>query len=375
MKKVIAVVHNAVRDISLPDEEDVLFQVKAVSNALEELGFLPVALPCDLNLNALSEKLAEIAPAAVFNLVESLDGHGRLIHVVPDLLDALNIPYSGCTADSIYITSNKVMAKERMAAWGLPTAEWIKPIKNCPDVDTIENRETETIMHAGSNDNAYEKEKSVVWIIKSLWEHASLGLEQENLVKGTSCEIAKILPERAPALGGSCFAERFISGREFNISLLAGKDYPQNDDDNLPGNCTGESHSGEPWVLPPAEIVFKGFNENQAKIVGYRAKWVEDAEEYRNTSRNFEFIPEDEPLLKRLEKLAIGCWHCFDLKGYARVDFRVDEEGNPFILEINANPCISPDAGFAAAMERAGISYKSGVEHIIACLMPDLRQQ
>jgi len=63
--------------------------------------------------------------------------------------------------------------------------------------------------------------------------------------------------------------------------------------------------------------------------------------------------------------MALRCWQCFGLKGYARVDFRVDENGNSFILEINANPCISPDAGFAAALDRAQIDYSYAVEQIL----------
>jgi D-alanine-D-alanine ligase len=67
--------------------------------------------------------------------------------------------------------------------------------------------------------------------------------------------------------------------------------------------------------------------------------------------------PEDTILISELKRLAIECWKVFGLRGYARVDFRVDTQGRPWILEINANPCLSPDAGFAAAAAYAGISY------------------
>jgi D-alanine-D-alanine ligase len=59
------------------------------------------------------------------------------------------------------------------------------------------------------------------------------------------------------------------------------------------------------------------------------------------------------------------CWRRFDLNGYARVDFRVDAELQPWILEVNVNPCLSPDAGFAAALERAGIDYASAIQRIV----------
>jgi D-alanine-D-alanine ligase len=331
----IAVVHNAVSDNSLPDEQDVLVQVKSVSAALEQLGYRPVAIPCDLNLERLKSDLNTLTPRAAFNLVESLDGHGRLIQVVPALLAALGIAYAGCPAEAIYATSHKIMAKERMRAAGLSTADWINPVPM-------------DIPWAGAARLA-EKKRSFppvkLWIIKSLWEHASLGLEQENLVTASVEEMASLLKHRARDLGGACFAEAFIDGREFNLSLL-------------------ETDAGVK-VLPPAEILFHGFNPHSPKIVGYRAKWISDSMEYNNTPRSFDFLAADQHLLERLETIALECWHLFGLKGYARVDFRVDKTNTPFVLEINANPCISPDAGFVAALDRAGIEFTQAVDAIL----------
>ncbi|MFH1152718.1 MAG: D-alanine--D-alanine ligase [Pseudomonadota bacterium] len=337
MRQTIAVVHNAVRDSSLPDEQDVLTQVKVVSQAVEQLGYEPVAVPCSLDLEALKKVLAELQPMAVFNLVESLDGHGRLIHVVPALVEALGIPYTGCPAEAVYATSHKVMAKERMRAAGLPTADWINPMP--PDIPWA------GAAAAGESKSWGGASAQGVWIIKSLWEHASLGLEQENLVTGTPETIALLLTGRARDLGGACFAERFIEGREFNLSLIGMGDTVR--------------------VLPPAEILFKGFGDDKPKIVGYRAKWIPEADEYHNTPRCFDFPARDAALLFTLEDLACRCWRCFGLRGYARVDFRVDVSGNPFILEVNTNPCISPDAGFAAALDRAGIPFSDCVARIL----------
>jgi D-alanine-D-alanine ligase len=88
--------------------------------------------------------------------------------------------------------------------------------------------------------------------------------------------------------------------------------------------------------------------------------------EYINTPRRFEFPLSDRALLDELEALARRCWTAFDLHGYARVDFRVDSDGQPWILEVNANPCLSPDAGFAAALQQDGLSFTDAVERIIA---------
>jgi D-alanine-D-alanine ligase len=330
MNRSIAVVHNAVTDPAGPDEADVLVQVDAVSEALKDLGYDPIPVPCTLDLAALKQTLEKIRPLGVFNLVESLENRGSLIHVVPALLDTMAVPYTGCPAPAVYATSHKVMAKERLYLAGLPTPAWINPFPA--------DMPWQGGMDSGDDPNA-------LWIIKSVWEHGSLGLEAENLVTGTAKTVTRLLKARAPGLGRACFAEQFISGREFNLSLLADR-------------------SGV-TVLPPAEILFPNTPAERPAMVGFRAKWHENSEEYRNTPRQFDFAPSDTPLLEELETLARRCWHLFHLAGYARVDFRVDPDGRPFILEVNTNPCLSPDAGFAAALKQADISYIDGIHRIV----------
>jgi D-alanine-D-alanine ligase len=117
-------------------------------------------------------------------------------------------------------------------------------------------------------------------------------------------------------------------------------------------------------VLPHAEIRFS-FPDDKPHVLGYKAKWDEGSFEYKNTVRTFDFVPEDSDLLKELSEIALESWKLFGLKGYARVDFRVDQDGKIYVLEINANPCISSDSGFVAAALRAGISQKELVKRIV----------
>ena len=70
-------------------------------------------------------------------------------------------------------------------------------------------------------------------------------------------------------------------------------------------------------------------------------------------------------MLATLKELALRCWKLFGLRGYARIDFRVDREGKPWILEVNANPCLSPDAGFSAATLRAGLTFPDVLRRIL----------
>jgi len=325
----IAVVHNALQADSAPDERDVLAQADAVSDALRELGHKTVRLTCGLNLSRVQSELRAIGPQLVFNLVESLDGTGRLIHLFPSLLDAMAIPYTGACAEALVLTSNKLLAKTLLDGAGLPTPAWSASGRAC-----------------GPGLFRRPRENPKRWIIKSIWEHASIGLDAEAIIEVSSDHLLQtLLEERAPRLGGACFAEAFIDGREFNLSLLEGPDGPQ--------------------VLPPAEILFEGFGAGQARIVDYKAKWDDGSYEYHHTPRRFDFDTVDEGLLEQLRTLALECWNLLGLRGYARVDFRVDRHDRPWILEINANPCLSPDAGFCAAVHRAGLSTTEAVWRIV----------
>ncbi len=330
----VVIAHNVVEKRDAPDERDVLVQAETVEAALGALGHEPVTLPCALDLAAVKHRLAGLRPDLVFNIVESLDGTGRLIHVVPSLLDALAVPYTGACAEAMLLTSHKIFAKQRLAAARLPTPAWIGPYP-CGVAGLPAGRQERTDAAEGP------------WIIKSLWEHASIGLSEETVALCDSAETASAqLPDRAARLGGACFAERFIEGREFNLALLASPAGPQ--------------------VLAPAEILFEGYADNRLRIVGYRAKWDAASFEFNHTPRRFVFPAADAALLAELRALALQCWRLFGLNGYARVDFRIDGGGRPWILEVNANPCLSPDAGFAAALDASGLQVAGAVERILA---------
>ena len=132
-----------------------------------------------------------------------------------------------------------------------------------------------------------------------------------------------------------------------------------------PGGATNGRGFVGPEVLLPAEIDFSAFPAGKPRIVGYSAKWCDDRFEYHHTPRRFDYEAADGPLLDELRRLSARCWECFELRGWVRVDFRVDRAGQPWILEINANPCLSPDAGFAAALAQCSIPYDQAIVRIL----------
>jgi len=323
----VVLLHDDVAGSDRPDDLDVFAQLEAVEAALAASGRTSTRLPFGLDLASARERLERERPDLVFNLVESVGGTGRLVHVAPALLDVLGFPYTGCPSAAVALASDKLLAKRLLARAGLPTPGWIDP-----------------------GDPAQPLEPGR-YVVKSVWEDASIGIDDAALVELLpGDDVAALLRDRAPRLGGAAFAESYIEGREIQIALL------------------GEPDGGA-RVLPPAEIVFRDWTPGKPRIVGYAAKWQPDSFEYRHTAARLDFPHEDEKLLRELAELALRGWELFGLAGYARIDFRIDAGGRPWILEINPNPCLTDESGLAASAAAAGLGLSDVVERIVACAL------
>ncbi len=323
VKKKIGILHPYIPENASEDEKDVLEQVGGISTALKTLGFDPVPVIFDLNLEAVGITLKMLNPAFVFNLVESVNGRGSLIHLAPSFLDYLGLPYTGSKTEAMFMTSNKVVSKNFLSA---------------SEITTPMSYTLSSLKHDAPVKGRF--------IIKSAWEHASIGLSQDSVVLVESAsELISELKKARKRMKGDCFCEEYIEGREFNVGLLSGENGVE--------------------VLPPAEILFVDYPAGKLKIVDYRAKWKPKSFEYIHTDRSFDFGLEDEHIIRSLKTTAKKCWDLFGLKGYARVDFRVDGSGKPWVLEVNANPCLSPDGGFSVASALVGLDYPMIVQRII----------
>jgi len=318
----VLVLHEQIGTDGRSDELDTLAQAEQVAAALRKAGNRVSTMQTGLDLDATLASITAQRPDCVFNLVESLGGDGRMIHFVPTLLSKVGIPFTGCSGDAIFLSSQKQLAKQWMRLNAIPT----------PDCLT-----RDATSHEGVDR----------WIVKSRWEHASFGMDDGCVVNGAKAAQARI-ESCTGRDGGEWFAEQFVDGREFNVSIL--------------------EIDGQPHVLPIAEIGFVGFPPGKPKIVGYAAKWDVDAPEYHATPRVFPAL--NAGLSNKLTLLARKCWASFGLCGYARVDFRVDAQGTPWVLEVNANPCLSRDAGFAAAAHGAEFSYEQLIGLIVEAALP-----
>lgn len=316
------VLHGATAD--RPDEADTVAQAETVADALAGLGWECSIETVGLDLSALDGLLMP-RPDIVFNLVEAIAGDGRLAHLAPAVLDHLAIRYTGAPAATLFTTTRKTLAKTLLCGAGLPTPDWIESGKAAaPGQPHCERM-----------------------IVKSVSEDASIGIDAASVVspERVSAEMAA----RMARHGGEWFAEAYIDGREFNVGILDGEDGPE--------------------VLPIAEILFVDYPAGRPRIVDYDAKWLEGSFAFTHTPRHFNHPRSDDALLKELRRLALETWALFSMTGYGRVDFRVDAEGRPWILEVNANPCLTPDAGFMAAAGRAGYTAADVVGRIAAAAL------
>lgn len=262
--------------------------------------------------------------AAVFNLVESPPGCPHFQVEAAAAFAHLGLKLTGSPAEVIRATTDKEATRRVLERHGIAVAEG----------------------------GLLDPERPVVldrvpppWILKPVSEDASLGLDDAAVTSEPAAAIARARELRRLFPGQPVLVEHLLPGREFNISLLAD------------GAVTE--------VLPPAEMTFVDYPGDRPRILGWEAKWDESSFAYAHTVRAF--LDGREPTLRReLEAVARAAWSACGLAGYGRVDIRLDEQGVPCVLEVNANPCISPDAGFAAAAAVAGLESGDVVRRILA---------
>ncbi|HNP63086.1 MAG TPA: hypothetical protein PKH39_04075 [Woeseiaceae bacterium] len=312
------VLHESIGDNPRADEIDTLEQAKYVTDVMHELGWSASRMATGLDLATTIAAIRVSNPVCVFNLVESLHGDGSLVHIVPAVLRSAGIRFTGSDSDATFLSSHKLLAKHIMRLNGIPTPVAFQPGEPKPAMEAT-------------------------WIVKSVWEHASLGLDDGCVVNSLSAARARVDHCRAQ-FGGNWFAEQFIDGREFNVSVL--------------------EIDRKPRILPIAEMTFVDYPSDKPKIVGYAAKWDDAAPEYSATARSFAELPRAEYAV--IVDVVQKCWDSFNMRGYARVDIRLDSNGVPWVLEVNANPCLSPEAGFAAACNKASITMQTAIEHIVS---------
>jgi len=298
-------------------EAEVEEEAEAVREALEKLGIKYQMISFEMDIGLLIKFLKRYKPDVVINLCEGAFGDSSQEMNVPAVLELLKIPYTGSPPLTLGLCQNKELSKKILKANRLPT----------PDFTVLRKPDE------------WNNEIKFPLFVKPLREDGSLGISKKSYVQNNTELKAQVkyitTIYKQPAL-----VEEYIAGRELNIAILGNK---------------------PPMVLPISEIIFK--SENEPKIVCYSSKWIKESDEYKKTNP---VCPTSlKPSVKdKIEKIAIEAYNALHCRDYARIDIRL-RKNLPFILEVNPNPDVSPDAGFSRSLLAAGILYEEFVEKII----------
>ena len=298
----------------------VLHRLQAVKEALLSLGYRVKTMEMKEYVSPMVGRILRSGAGLIFNLCEEFRGQSRLEMNVAALLEMLNVPFSGSSSLVLGLSQDKGKTKSILAHHGVPT----------PAYAVWSPEESPSTAHL-----------RFPLIVKPLQEDASLGIDNDALVKDSASLLRQVEKihrvHNQPAL-----VEEYIEGRELNVSIL-GNEVPQ--------------------VLPISEIDFSTLPSHLPRICGYEAKWEEYTPEFRHTVPLCP-APLSPKLEKRVREVAYRSYRLMDCRDYARVDIRLGSDGIPYVLEINANPDISPDAGMPRSARAAGLAYPQFIGRI-----------
>ena len=318
----IIILHNKVENNAPEDVQDIGNQALWIETLLKEQGYHAERLPFDFATLADFANSFRTKESIILNLVDATEGNEELAYLVPGLLKHLGLRFTGCSMESLFLSTDKLVAKRLMHARGIDTPQWIE---ESPDV-------AQSTFTPGR------------YLVKPVRDDASIGIDEHSLIltDGLS-SVLKEIRDRTARTGKRHYAERFIDGREFTVCIY--------------GPCE------QPVTMAPYEWVFEGFEERALpRMFTFAAKWDESCYAFDHIVGRYYFDQEDEPLLMRVREIALACWHLFGLSGYSRVDFRVDSTGKPWVLEANGNPSFY---GFYHSAQSSGTTFISVLKAII----------
>ena len=297
----------------------VMESVEAVRAAIIELGHEVILVPLLPPFEDARRKLESLDVKLVFNLFEGFCDEPETEPLVPETLNELDIPFTGCEAEILRIALDKAKVKILLQAAGIPTADF-----------QLLNPETLSTFRLG-----------YPCIVKPRSDDASNGITADSVVNDYA-SLERQVRRLAESYRGGALVEKFISGREFNATVM--------------GNS-------KLVVLPVSEIVYS-LSPDLPRILNFEAKWEEDSVYFKGTKV---VCPAEISEAERdyVAGTALAAYMLLGCTGYARVDMREDEAGKLNVMEVNPNPDISPGTGAARQSLASGMSYAQFVDKIV----------
>lgn len=299
-------------DVDL-SEREFLKQIISIRKVLEKKYISVETLAINSDIRSAIKKITGYSPDVILNFVESVDGNANLESYVAGLFDLLEIPYTGNGPICLGNCLSKARTKQILQSHGIRSPKhFIAGINHFPPKEEIPLK--------------YPA------ILKLAREDASIGISEFSVINDYET-LVKRLEYLFSTYNQDVLIEEYIEGRELNVAILGDK------------------------ILPISEIRFDGLPDELPKIITYEAKWSPESIYYKNT------VPKcpaelDVQVKQKIEKMAIEAFEALECRDYARVDIRLSAKNIPYIIEINPNPDISPDAGFVRSASAAGISYE-----------------
>lgn len=303
-------------------EIGVVEEMDDIKAALNSLGYKSTTMNVDSDVFRLIDFLKEEKPDIIFNLVECVENESLQEMNVAGIYELLKIPYTGAGPLSLGIALNKPLVKELLTYHGIKTPKF--------QVFRISDK---IILN---DDMKYPL------IVKPSREDASVGISDDSVVYNIT-ELRKRVRHIFQEFDQPALVEEYIEGRELNVAILGYK---------------------KPVVLPISEIDFSGLTKDMHKIVSYDAKWMQGTVAFEGTKG---VCPAklNPAIESRIKETALRCFRIIGCRDYARVDFRLSPQGEPYVLEVNPNPDISDDAGFARSARTYGFTFAETVGKIV----------
>jgi D-alanine-D-alanine ligase len=280
------------------------------------------AAPADVRL--LVAGLRRRRPDLVFNVLESFgggeDATGGEI-AVAGVLDLLRLPYTGSGPGELFLRQDKGLAKKIFAFEGLHYPDFAVFTRDA-DLETAGKLHTPLF-------------------VKPLTADASIGIDGDSLVHDTRAMLQRVAAIHED-LGDSALVEEYVEGREFYVGVLGNR---------------------EPEALPPIEMDFSGLPDGAPRILGAAAKWSPGSAEFRGTRATIPDLPDE--LRARLQHTAVDAYRALRVRDYGRVDLRLTETGDIYVIEVNANCYLDRGGELAAAAAAAGLDYPRLIQRIV----------
>ena len=291
-------------------EDDTELSAREVALALEEYNADVVLTP--ITEHSIEQTVGALDSDLVFNLIEWTGVDTSLAMATFDALNARGILYTGATKQNYFDSCDKTRIKEMVSGQGLPTAQW--------QVFTTGNE-------------AIREDLIYPMIIKVSLEHSSVGIGLDSIVQSPE-ELRNAVQKRMREFNQPVFAETFLTGREFQVTLL-------------------ETANGL-TVLPPAEIAYH--DGTDVPLLTYESRWDSNHSDYANSRVLLASV--SSPLAESLADISKRAFQHLGFRDYARFDIRCDREDNPYFLELNCNPGLGDDEEYGMTLSYRAVGMR-----------------